>query len=129
MNKKIRVVVVQPDKAIPEVKEILSSLEAQQDIVGGYIEAFSYEGMSIICNEEGKLNGMPFNRPVYDDAGKMVDIIVGTFFITAYDEEGSGRDLTDEEIKHAFSVFTMTKAKTERYAEGLRGLGYEVNIL
>lgn len=38
------------------------TLEELQDFVGGYIElAYKDEDMLIICNEEGKLHGLPIN--------------------------------------------------------------------
>lgn len=39
------------------------SLEELQAIVGGYIEVFSLDefGSLMVVNEEGKLNGLPFN--------------------------------------------------------------------
>ena len=41
-----------------------------QAVVGGNIEALYpfEEAVSIICNEEGKINGLPLNRAVYRDA-------------------------------------------------------------
>ena len=64
------------------------SLEAMQRIVGGDIEEFMpyVDEVAIICNEEGKMNGLPPNRAIYfepEGAGsrEMVDIIFGTFFI------------------------------------------------
>ena len=65
-QKWIRVVMLQPGK-MARVEEIDSSLEGMQSIVGGLIEPFyPFEEMvCIICNEEGKMNGMPLNRAIY----------------------------------------------------------------
>lgn len=42
--------------------EIDNTLKALQDAVGGHIEAVTFSrDMIIICNEEGAINGMPFN--------------------------------------------------------------------
>lgn len=68
--------------------EIEDSLEAMQRVVGGDIEEFMpyEEEIAIICNEEGKMNGMLPNRAIYSEpegakGREMVDIIFGQFFI------------------------------------------------
>lgn len=50
-----------------------------QEIVGGYIQAVHYfdELVTLVCNEEGKINGSELNRAIKDDNGKIVDIIAG----------------------------------------------------
>ena len=46
----------------PEVVEIVDDLKTYQEIVGGHIEVFPFwEGILCICNEEGKLKGLPPN--------------------------------------------------------------------
>lgn len=46
----------------PFIVEIPNTLAALQDAVGGYIEAVTFcEDVSIICNEEGRLLGLPHN--------------------------------------------------------------------
>lgn len=78
----MKVVLVEPGKEA-RAAEIDGSLRGMQQVVGGLIEKFDlYEDeVSIICNEEAKLCGLPFNRGVFDEDGELVDIIAGTFFI------------------------------------------------
>ena len=47
--------------------EIDDTLEAMQKVVGGDIEKYMPfdDDVAIICNEEGKVNGLPPNRAVY----------------------------------------------------------------
>lgn len=46
----------------PEVRDIPNTLEALQAAVGGYIEAVTIDtDAAVICNEEGRLQGMPHN--------------------------------------------------------------------
>lgn len=46
----------------PCLVEIPNTLDALQNAVGGYIEAVTlFEDVSIICNEEGRLLGLPHN--------------------------------------------------------------------
>lgn len=94
----IKVLKVEPDKA-PELIEMKNELEAMQAIVGGNIEVYPIEeGVAIVCNEEGKMNGLELNRPIYH-CGEMVDIIAGTFFIAGDDISiGEFVSLTDEQI-------------------------------
>ena len=78
----ITVLLVEPGKYPKEIK-IDDSLEAMQDLVGGYIEEYMpYEDeVAIICNEEGKMNGLPLNRAIYSGDKEMIDIICGEFFV------------------------------------------------
>lgn len=99
-EKEIRVLIVEPDKK-PYQKTIKNELKTFQSIVGGYIEVMAIEqGVSIICNEEGKINQMELNRPLYDSKGKLFDIIAGTF-IVAGDDIASGEfvSLSDSEVE------------------------------
>lgn len=47
----------------PEIEPLFdNTLEAFQEAVGGYIETYPVEpGCICICNEEGKLLGLPYN--------------------------------------------------------------------
>lgn len=90
---KIRVFIKEPKKKA-EVKEIENTLSSLQKIVDGYIEVvpFTNDGTHLIINEEGKLTGLPYNFPYYDD------FIVGTAIFTKSDDEGEFSGLTDEDI-------------------------------
>ena len=60
---KIKVVMVEPGKEA-RIDKIDNSLESMQQIVGGWIEAYYpfEEEVCIVCNDEGKINGMELNR-------------------------------------------------------------------
>lgn len=45
----------------PELVEVDNTLKALQTEVGGYIETVSIADVVIICNEEGRLCGLPYN--------------------------------------------------------------------
>lgn len=80
---KISVLLVEPNK-YPKMIEINDTLEAMQEMVGGDIEEYMPfdDDVAIICNEEGKINGLPPNRAVYEeDSHRIVDIVCGKFFI------------------------------------------------
>ena len=59
MEKEIRVVIIEPGE--PSYRKIIpNTLEAFQEIVGGYIEVVSLPGnIRMIINEEGKLLSLP----------------------------------------------------------------------
>ena len=94
MDKKIRVLVKEPGKAA-ELREIPNTLEALQGIVGGYIEAvWLRDDCVLVCNEEGKLQGLPVNFRIFGD------VIVGTALFAGVSGE-EFCSLTDEQIKNA----------------------------
>lgn len=72
------------------VIRIQNTLEAKQAFVGGYIQAvYPFDDpVAIVCNEEGKLNGMEPCRALFDERGDIYDIIVGPFLICGLDDEG-----------------------------------------
>jgi hypothetical protein len=74
-EKNIQVVLCEPGKQA-RITTIQNNLASLQKMVGGYIEAvYPFEDpVGIICNEEGKINGMDLNRALRDDGGKVYDI-------------------------------------------------------
>ena len=104
MSDKIKVLVVEPMKPC-QVREI-SGLDAMRDIVGGHIQAVYpfRDEVALVCNEEGKNLGLPFNRPLTNDRGVPYDMICGTFFLA-----GLGREdfvsLTDEQIQKFSTLY------------------------
>ena len=96
MQRNIRVLVVEPNM-LPYEKVIPNRLKDKQDIVGGNIEytrVDNDESALLICNEEGKILGLPYNR----DIGH--DVIAGTFLIVGDDADiGEDRSLTDEQVE------------------------------
>ena len=97
----MKILLVEPEKA-PERIEISGDLESMQEIVGGSIQAIYPfdEPIALICNEEGKLNGLPLNRALRDEDGTIYDVITGTFFLCgAPPEEESFTSLTENQLE------------------------------
>ena len=95
----ITVLLVEPEK-YPEQIEIGTDLSDLQEAVGGYIEVvypFDDE-VGLIMNEEGKLDGLPLNRALRDDEGKIYDVVAGSFLIAGLSEDGFD-SLTHEQIE------------------------------
>ena len=88
MMERIRVVIFEPGK--PGREEFIpNTLRAMQQVVGGYIEsAHLTEELVIICNEEGRLLGLPDNQ-----FG-----IRGTFFIAGDDGGEELISLSDDAV-------------------------------
>ena len=110
----MKVLMVEPGK-MPYETEIDSGLAALQKAVGGDIQAvYPYEDpVAIVCNDEGKLMGLPLNRALYDDSGNMYDIVPGNFLIVGLGEE-SFSDLSpdlmekySERFKHPEKFFRL----------------------
>ncbi len=82
LKHKIKVIMCEPGR-VAKYTEIGTELEDLQRAVGGMIEAYYpfEEQVCIVCNDEGKINGMLPNRSVRDEDGNIQDIIFGPFFI------------------------------------------------
>lgn len=109
MSKKIKVIKIEAGKA-PQVVTINSGLKSLQHEVEGYIECIYpwEEEVCIVCNEEGKISGLPLNRALYGEDGEMYDIIAGSFLIVGLTEnsfEDSFCSLTEEEIEKFCKLF------------------------
>ena len=104
----LRVLIVEPGKA-PYEKEIPSGFAAMQNIVGGLIQALYpfEEPVALICNDEGKLLGLPMNRALRErHTGKPYDIVCGTFLLCgAPPDEEDFISLTDEQLRNYKAVF------------------------
>lgn len=99
-EKVIRVLLLEPGKFAREA-EIDASLAGMQSIVGGHIEAiFPFdEPVCIVCNDEGKLLGLPLNRGLRDEDGELCDIISGTCFLCDCSSQ-EFKSLSDEQLQH-----------------------------
>lgn len=93
--KKIRIL-YKPIGRKPKEMYIENTLEAKQKLVSGLIECVNYDNDKVlICNEEGKVNGL------YPNIVIPGDIINGNLFITGDDYENADfKSLTQEQIEN-----------------------------
>ena len=107
----LRVVLVEPGK-VARVAEIDGSLEGVQKTVGGYIQAVYpfEETVCLVCNEEGKLQGLPLNRALRDEDNSVYDIVAGTFFVCDCSTENF-KSLNEEQLKR----YTEKYKRPERF--------------
>ena len=98
-TEKIEILVVEP-MVKPYKAVIDNTLDAMQKIVGGYIEPIYLDDVAVVVNEEGKINGSPLNRSLYDN-GERFDIAAGTFFICGLGEENFDSLTPEQQKKYA----------------------------
>ncbi len=117
----IRILIVPPDGA-PYPAEIPHTLASLQTTVGGDIEVLYpfADPVGIVCNESGKLLGLPLNRALRDDSGKIYDILAGTFFVVGLGDDDFA-SLPDEMLAKYAAVF--------RYPEKFVRIGGEIHAL
>lgn len=116
----MKVLVVEPQKPC-RVQEI-ESLADMQQLVGGDIEAVYpfQEPVALVCNADGKLLGLPMNRPLLDKDYLPYDIIRGTFFVAGLGQENFV-SLTDEQIQRYKSLYDNMQIIPVRTATGEQG--------
>ena len=104
----MRVVMVEPGK-VPYEKEIDPGLKSMQKVVGGLIQAvYPYdEPIALICNDEGKLQGMPYNRALRDpETWEIYDAVAGTFFLCGAPADSEDfTSLSDEQVALCKKLF------------------------
>lgn len=94
-QKKIKVVAQNPGE-ISRIVTIPNTLEAMQEVIGGYIETVTLpNGLVLVMDEEGRLKALTENVRCVQ-----YGTIVGPVFITA-DQDEDFRSLTTEEIQAA----------------------------
>lgn len=79
-KEEILTVIVKKPGELPKAVKVRNKLEPLQELVGGYIEVVSlYDYMVVLCDEEGRLRGKPYNCRIggIDFVGTVV--LAGTF--------------------------------------------------
>lgn len=106
-EEKIKVLALLPME-LPKEIELDNTLEAMQKFVDGLIECITLSDtgseVTLVCNDEGKLLGLPLNRPLWDGA----DVLAGPGFLAGCDNEGNLTSLpqsTMDFYKEKFRAF------------------------
>ena len=109
----MKVLMVEPGKS-PYAAEIESGLKSLQAAVGGDIQAVYpfEETVCLVCNEEGKLQGLPLNRALRDEDNRIYDIVAGTFFVCDCSTENF-KSLSEEQLKR----YTEKYKRPERFVQ------------
>lgn len=122
----INVIYVEPGKTARTI-EMKDELSEMQSLVGGFIEEYMpfADDVAIICNDEGKMNGMPLNRAIYLEDGQMADIIAGPFFI-AYAPVESEKFLSmPKELEEKYTEKFRQPEQFFRTPAGIKAVKYE----
>ncbi len=105
----MKVLVVEAGRQ-PMVKEIDGFLRSMQEMVEGYIQPVYpwREEVALVCNEEGKINGLTLNRPLLD-VGASWWISSQARFSSARlrSTVNRSRASTDEQIKRYSRLFSL----------------------
>ena len=104
-EKEIIVVMVEPGER-PRVTTLKNDLDALQKAVSigadyqGLIELVGLEdGVDLLCNEEGKLIGLEWNRSIGHD------LIAGVFYVVGADGHGNLTSLSEVQQKKYIEMF------------------------
>ena len=89
-----------------EITTIDYTLDSMKKVVDGYIQAlYPFEdNVAIVCNEEGKIRCLEPCRALYDEEGKIYDVIAGAFFICGLGEDDF-ISLTQEQQEQYLAMF------------------------
>lgn len=85
----------------PRIRDIENTLDTLKNLVGGYIEVVGMEdNILLICNEEGKMQGLPPNFSMG------YDVIVGTAVFVSFDGKEDFTSLNDEQMLYIMDRFS-----------------------
>lgn len=87
-KKELDALLVKPNE-YPQKVTIGAELKDLQEAVGGTITA-TYpftDPVAIVCNDEGKLQGLPMNRALRDEHGQTYDVVAGNFLVVGLGKE------------------------------------------
>ena len=114
----MRVLYVEPGK-YPVVAEVQNELRALQRAVGGLIELVPLDRkVLLICNEEGKLDGLPGNRRLENGS-----IIAGSFLIVG-DKSDDFCSLTDKQLERYLKQFMKPQDISQEEVEADMGITF-----
>lgn len=110
----MKVLMIEAEKH-PYPVELSGDLKSLQKAVGGLIQVLYPfpENVVLVCNDEGKISGLPLNRGLrHPETGELYEIIAGNFFLCG-DEDGEFCSLTKDQLEkyakdfHSPEMFLM----------------------
>lgn len=108
-------------------QEIENTLEALQEVVGGYIEipylseVFAENDIDIIINDEGKfIEGLKAEIAIVKEgANEVLDVVMGNCIFASHNDEGDTVSLTDEQIAIVQNELKMEAVLTVNGKSGI----------
>ena len=124
----INVRYVEPGKTARTI-EMKDELSEMQKLVGGLIEEYMpfEDDVAIICNDEGKMNGMPLNRVITGEDGQLMDIIAGPFFIAYAPIESENFLSMPDELREKYLEKFRQPERFFRTPEGIKVVKFDMN--
>ena len=123
----IKVIITEPMRQA-RICTIKNELKEFQRIVGGNIETLCFnpedDNAILICNENGKMNQMPWNRLLIYN-GEAYDIVAGPMIIAGDDYiNGEFKSLTDKQAENYLNQFFYPEI---HYVENgkLKGIAFD----
>ena len=122
----INVIYVEPGKEARKI-EMKDELTEMQNLVGGMIEEHMpfEDEVAIICNDEGKMRGMPLNRGIEDEDGKLMDIIAGPFFIAYAPVESEKYLSMPKDLEEKYTEKFRQPEQFFKTADGIKAVKYD----
>ena len=119
----MKVLMVEPGFAPYEAE--INGLREMQQAVGGRIQAIYpfEEQVGVVCNDEGLINGLPFNRSMPGG----YEGVFGNFFVCGLGEEDFC-SLTPEQMQKYKKVFHNAEILRGASRKGLVTLNFEPKI-
>ena len=124
----INVIYVEPGKTARTI-EMKDELSEMQKLVGGLIEEYMpfEDDVAIICNDEGKMNGMPLYRAITGEDGQLMDIIAGPFFIAYAPIESENFLSMPDELREKYLEKFRQPERFFRTPEGIKVVKFDMN--
>ena len=125
----MRIVIVEQGRK-PYEAELECDLETMQRCVSGAIEVVYEPGRrdaALICNDEGKLLGMPPSRAIRSDDGQVVDVIAGPFFIAYAPIESENFLSMPDELREKYLEKFRQPERFFRTPEGIKVVKFDMN--
>ena len=84
--------------------------------------------VALICNDEGKLLGMPPSRAIRSDDGQVVDVIAGPFFIAYAPIESENFLSMPDELREKYLEKFRQPERFYRTPEGIKVVKFDPNL-
>lgn len=125
---KIRVLRVDPGE-VPKIVKIEETFKSLQKQVDGCFEVIYPwgKGVALVCNDEGKINGMDLNRALWNN-GMVYDIVAGPFLVVGAPSDSEHFcSLTEEQTEKYKALFRYPEFFERREDGSIEVISYSQN--
>ena len=86
------------------------------------------DSVALVCNEEGKLEGLPLNRALRDEDGDIYDVVAGTFLVVGLTDDSFG-SLTVEQMLIDGYIIVVDYTEQKKLAAEINKIGVNINTV